>query len=667
MSEQKSEEFYKELVESVSDIIAMVDNRGVLAFVNSRVEYYHGMTVKGLIGQHFSDLVHPDDLAQCAVAISQALSGVPSPEFHFRLKLPDGCYRHLVANGSLRHIGGEEMLLAVCRDATDFFEVNEKLIARNNTLSALTEIAMAMSTPSALDDGLRVALDRILSAIALRTGAIVIKDSQGRLRIRSSDRASRAELSEEAAAAARLISDTCIESGELVAIPSTRDETVDPRMSALSDELGVEAAVSMPLRCGSTVRAALTLGLPVIGGLNAEQMEFLNLAAGILGPAIENASLHSDLSDRVNRLAMLERLAKSINTGRDVHTVLNVCMREIADLISYDLGVVILLSDSGEAEVFPFSKNGVPLPVSRIELGAEQMKMVGSLDGPAVFSHHGPGPPFHTRPDTFQPTGGSGAVAPLVRLGRMFGLLKVWSNESERFGERETGILESAAEHLSIAAHNAGLYEAEQRKSLELAVLGKEAQHRIKNNLQMITGLLNMSLKGRDTGRRAVERCLRQVDAVLAVHQLLNQDSLSEKIRLEECLSRIAASAIQATGRGETVKLVMSGDGCLVNADCATAVGVIVNEFVNNAIEHGFGEAEAGRVEIRVGQTEKTCVIEVIDDGIGLPADFEIGDLANSSTGLGLASSLATYGLGGKLEIERAERGTCARISVKGA
>lgn len=501
MSGRESEEFYKQLVENASDIIAMVDNRGVLTFVNKRVEGYEGMTVQDLLGRHFSDLVHPDDLQQCAEAVAKALSGVPSPEFHFRLKLPDGSYRHLVANGSLQHIGGQEVLLAVCRDGTETFELNEKLIARNNILSALTEIAVAMSTPAALDDGLRVALDRILSALGLRSGAIVIKEAQGRLRIRSTYQASLGDLSEDAAAAARLLSDTCIERGELVAIPNTRDETVDPRMGALSDELGVEAAVSMPLRCGAAARAALTLGLAEPGGLSAEQMEFLNLAAGILGPAIENAGLH----------------------------------------------------------------------------------------------------------------------------------------------------------------------EAEQRKSLELAVLAKEARHRIKNNLQMITGLLRMSLKDPDVGGRAVQRCLRQVDALLTVHELLSQDSLSEKIRLEECLAGIAASAIQVTGRGDTVELAVTGDGCLVTADCATAVGVIVNELVNNAVEHGFCGVETGRIEVRVSHGGKMCSIEEIDDGIGLPPDFAMSKAAESARGLGLASSLATYGLGGKLEIERTERGTRARISMKGA
>lgn len=667
MGDQHPSRLYEQLVENASDVIAVLGDRGHVKFVNGRIKQYDGFSVHDMVGHHFSEFVHADDLAQCQEMIEQALAGAPVSEFHFRLMLRDGRVVRLVANGGLAELDGEKALMAILRDVTESADVNDKLIARNSTLSSLTEIAVAMSAPSALDDGLRVALDRILLELDIQHGVIVIRDGQGRLRIRSSTPVSLGEVSESSSAAGRLISDMCIEQGRTVLVPSDTEENLDARLQALLDELGVAAVVSVPLRCGATVKAALTLGLPKTGGLGAEQKEFLNLVAGILGPAIENASLQSDLSDRVNRLAMLERLAKSINAGRDVHTVLNICMREIADLICYDLGVVVLLSDTGEAEVFPFSRNGVPLPGSRIELGAEQMERVGSVEGPMAFQHPGPKVPFHTRPDTFHPAGGSGAVAPLVRMGRMFGLLKVWSNESDQFGEREIGILESAAEHLSIAAHNAGLYEAEQRKSIELAVLGKEAQHRIKNNLQMITGLLSMSLKDRDSGRRAVQRCLRQVDAVLTVHELLNQDNLSEEIRLEECLKRIGMSAIQATGRGDGVELVMIGDGCLVNANCATAVGVIVNELVHNAVVHGLAGVETGRVEIRVGQIDKTCVIEVSDNGIGLPLDFEMRDLADSRTGLGLASSLATYGLGGGLEIERAERGTCARISVKGA
>lgn len=665
MSERESEKLYEQLVESASDVIAVMDNRGVVMFVNRRVGHYPGLTVANMIGFHFGEFVHPEDLAACQQVIDLAFTGSPITDFHFRLVLPDGNILHAIANGGLARINDQDSLLLVCRDATESFDLNQKLIAKNSALGALSEIAVALSGPAALDEKLRAALDRVLLALDLQTGAIVIKDAHGELRLGASTAVNLGELSNKAAVEGRLVCEECMQRGEMMIVPDVRDESVDPLVRQISIEIGIEALVAMPLQCGDTVKAVLSLGVPKPAELDVQTLEFLRLAAGILGPAIQNASLNSDLGDRVNRLAMLERLAKSINAGRDVKTVVEVCMREIADLVSYDLGVVVLLED-GEAEVFPFSRNGVALPTSRIEMGAEQMQHIGTVDGPIAFHHGGPAIPFHTRPETFQPTGGSGAVAPLVCMGRVFGLLKVWCNESDRYGERENDILASAAEHLSIAAHNARLYEAERRKSLELAALTKETQHRIRNNLQVVSSLLSMSLSDGKTGRRAVERCLRQLLAISAVHDLLSPEDMSAKIRLDDCLAKIGTSALHATGRGDSVELSVTGESCLVTVDAATSVGVIVNELVSNAVEHGFEDRDGGRIEIRIRHEDKLCLVEVIDNGTGLPQGFVMPEVPNSASGLGIMASLATYGLGGILEIEGSERGTCARISLKG-
>jgi len=497
---------YESMVENAADLIFLLNPAGIITFINRQVETYPGLSVEGMIGRHFSEIIHPDDVIRCADVINKAAAeGIPVMEVEFRVPVPDGPMRYIVANGRFVEEGDRRLILAIGRDITESVDLKRRLTA-----------------------------------------------------------------------------------------------------------------------------------------------------------------LHGDLADRVNRLAMLERLAKSVNAERDVNKVLNACMREIADLVNYDLGVVVLLNDDGEAEVFPFSKDGEPQPATKVHLGADQMRRVESISEPVVFLELESIGPFHSRPETFDPKSGSGAAIPLMSMGRMFGLLKVWSEERDRYGDREVEILQSAAEHLSIAAYNAVLYEAEQRKSFELAALAQEARHRVKNNLQMVSGLLNMSLNDPDPGGRAVERCLRQVGAIATVNDLLSPDNMAAKIALEGCLTKIAAGAIQAMGRADSVALAVTGADCLVTGDAATAVGLIVNELVSNAVEHGFKGTSEGRIEVRVSHAEGFCTVEVIDDGIGLPPDFAAPEVPDTASGLGLAASLARYGLGGALEIERAERGTCARITVKG-
>lgn len=666
VSDQETANLYEHLVENASDVIGVLDERGVVTFVNSRMGCYLGVKVEDVLGHYFAEFVHPDDVAASREVIERALAGTVLTDFGFRLKTPDGGYMRMRVNSGLTYFGGRKALVAVMRDVTESYELNEKLVARNKVLAVLNEIALILSGPLSLDQALDSVLGTILSSLGLERGAILMRDSEGRLQTAASTDPRFAELNATAAAEGKLIAEMCMERGEPIIVPDAQDESLASHIRELARELGVRAGIAIPLPCGNVVKACLQLALPPPADMTLDQMEFVNLAARILGPAIENAALHGDLADQVNRLAMLERLARSINAGRDVHTVVNSCMREIADLIAYDLGVVVLLSDDGEAEVFPFSTGGAAQPTSRMELGLEQMRHVMSVDTPVAFEHMLPGAPFHTRPGVFEPEGGSGAAVPLLCMGRVFGLLKFWSKQCGCYGEREMGILESAAEHLSIAAHNARLYEAERRKSLELTAFAKEAQHRIRNNLQMISGLLSMSLYDAEAGRRAVERCLRQVTAISTVHDLLSPDDISARICLNECLAKIGSNALQGTGRGDGLELVVSGDACLVTADVATAVGVIVNELVSNAVEHGFRRRAEGRVEICVRREENHCEVQVTDDGSGLPPDFVMPVAPSSASGLGLMASLAVYGLGGTLEIERLERGTCARISMKG-
>lgn len=506
MVERPSAELFESMVENAVDTIYLLDSNGILTFVNRQVESYQAISVDSVVGRHFSEIVHPDDVFKCSEIIARTIAEkTPVVDFEYRVPLPDGTLRYFVANGRFVQDGDRSMVMGIGRDVTESVMLKERL-----------------------------------------------------------------------------------------------------------------------------------------------------------------AAMHRDLTDRVERLAMLERLARSVNAERDVREVLAACMREVESIVGYDLGVVVLLKPDREAHIFPFGRDGAPQPMTKLRLSDQQMRNIESIDRPVLFPQMQTKEPIHVRAATFKPKHGSGAALPLMSMGRMFGLLKVWSEEPNRYDDRDIQILQSVAEHLSIAAYNAVLYESEQSRALEMAALAQEARHRVKNNLQMISGLLSMSIGGSGGYARAVERCLRQVGAIAAVHDLLDSNDMSAQINLHDCLARIAHGALQATGRSDCIELIITGDDCFIPSDCATAVGVIINELVSNAVEHGFRGRERGRIEVRVRHGETECCVEVIDDGNGLPADFVMPAATDTTTGLGVVAALARHGLNGVLEIESTGQGACARMSVKG-
>lgn len=667
MDHQPPKGLYEKLVENAGDVIAVLDEQGTIEFVNSRVQHYRGLTALETVGKHYSDFVHADDLDQFQAQLKAAFEDdAPVVDYEFRVNVPDDTTRYWIANGSVHEHDGKRLMMAICRDVSEAVDLKSELLSRNKALAALGEIAVALSRCENLDEGLGQALDQVLTALGLCVGAIVLAGSDGNPRIAATSAPDLERLCAAAMSAGKLISQECLARNEQILVSDVMGADVDPLARDLARALTVEALMSLPLVCKTNVKACLTLGILPHTHLSAEQADFLQLAAGILGPAIENAALHNDLTDRVDRLAMLERLAKSINSGRDVENVLSTCMREVAQLVPYDMGVVVLFGPESTAGIYPFAPGGVLQPRRSMALNSAQVDHVLEVTGPTqIHDGHQMGS-YHTQPGTFDMKGGSAGIVPLVRMGEKFGLLKVWSQQTGRYGAREMEILAAAAEHLSIAASNAAMYEGEQKRSLELAALASEVRHRIKNNLQMISGLLEMARTDPGMGERTIGRCLRQVSAISAIHDLLSPHDMSTRIQMKDCLIAVADNAVQATGRPEEITVSVTGNDCTISSDAATALGVMVNELVSNSVEHGFRGMEHGNIGIHIACDEAGWVVEITDDGLGLPEGFVLPRNARTA-GLGLVCSLAEYGLGGKLELEGMERGVRARISVKGA
>lgn len=657
---------YACLVGNASDTIFLINAAGEIVFVNRCIESYPGLTVEGLVGKHFSTIMHPDDVQRAINEIVRVIASQGSfRDFDFRAVLPNGQIRWLIANGAMVTSGSDDYLLGICRDITESVELHEKLTERNRALSALNAVVVALSSADSLEVVLQRALERLIAELRVPAAAIILREFGSDMRIAAVVGANLGDHNITDGYARSEAVQICVSTGKSVIVD---DVTTDSRFSeeARASLLAtdVQSGLLIPLKSGDVTTAALALSVPSPGEYLRKNTEFLNLAAGVLGPAIENARLHADLADRVSRLAILERLAKSINAGRDVESTLNACMRGLLDLIKYDLAVVILFESDTDITIFKFAGDGTAEPPEKMRIDAADLRKMAMIRTPVVLKNGNSVRNYHSR-DYVPLTEGAGTVAPLLYKEQPLGLLKVWSNAPSVVGTRELEILNSAAEHLAIAVCNARLYEAELIKSRQLEALAKEAQHRIKNNLQMITGLLGMSCQQEESAWTATRRCLRQVQAIATVYDLLDPEHTASEVGLRTCLGRVAANALLATGRAEEISLSITGTDLPISADAATALGIIINELVSNSVEHAFVGRCSGKIDICASCANGESIVEIMDDGVGLPAGLSLERLEDQSSGLGLVASLARYGLGGELEFAPAEVGACIRVKFQ--
>lgn len=195
--------------------------------------------------------------------------------------------------------------------------------------------------------------------------------------------------------------------------------------------------------------------------------------------------------------------------------------------------------------------------------------------------------------------------------------------------------------------------EEKLRASLrEKEVLLKEIHHRVKNNLQIISSLLNLqSAHIRDP--RALEVFKEgqgRVRSMALIHEKLYQSADLARVDFSEYISNLAAYLFRSYEvNAGAVKLSVEAEDVLLGVDTAIPCGLIINELVSNSLKHAFPGGTGGSINItlRPAGAERLTLI-VADDGVGLPGGFDARD--TPSLGLQLVNTLARQ-LGGKVSV----------------
>lgn len=183
-------------------------------------------------------------------------------------------------------------------------------------------------------------------------------------------------------------------------------------------------------------------------------------------------------------------------------------------------------------------------------------------------------------------------------------------------------------------------------------LLFRELQHRVSNNLQVAAALLSMrrARLAEPEGRAALEDTARRLALIGRISRQL-YDASGEAHALIPFLDGLCRDVIEAAGRGD-VSLAVTGDESVqLVPDSAIPTALVVAEAVANALEHGLADERPGTIAVRVAMDHDAREVEIAieDDGIGLPADFDV-ERANS-LGLQIARMLAAS-RGGRFALE---------------
>jgi PAS domain S-box-containing protein len=196
----------------------------------------------------------------------------------------------------------------------------------------------------------------------------------------------------------------------------------------------------------------------------------------------------------------------------------------------------------------------------------------------------------------------------------------------------------------------------------EREVLLQEIHHRVKNNLQVITSLLNMQVRrlGEGEARDSVEECRRRVMVIALIHQQLYASHDYSHIDFGRFVRSLASGAYQSANPADGVRVHFDVDDIVLGVGLAIPFAMLVNELVTNALKHAFVGRAPGTVRVALRRDGDLLRLEVADDGVGLPAGFEMAKA--TSIGSQLVITLAAQ-LRGTLTIDR-DRGTVVRVTL---
>ena len=188
----------------------------------------------------------------------------------------------------------------------------------------------------------------------------------------------------------------------------------------------------------------------------------------------------------------------------------------------------------------------------------------------------------------------------------------------------------------------------------------REIHHRVKNNLQTISSLLRLQGRRLESfeAKIAIEESVRRIRAIALVHETLANVSVDD-VSLFEVAQLLARTAQDSfTSKERPVEFSVHGDVGLVPSVVVTQLAVVLNELLQNAVDHAFPsdsplvDGLAGTVEVHLSRPEaNTLVMKVLDDGIGLPPNFNIEE--QRGLGTSIIRALASSELGGGITMRR--------------
>lgn len=388
------------------------------------------------------------------------------------------------------------------------------------------------------------------------------------------------------------------------------------------------------------------------------QVRLLQSIAAQIAGAIENSRQYRKLERRASQLSTLSEVSKTITSDLYLEEILQLIVAATAKTMSFKICTLMLLDEDKKELVIKAtqtkSKEYVKKP--NVKLG-ESVAGRAIEEGRTITVYDLRRSDVPGMPDLARREGVSSiASVPLLVKSKKIGVLNCYTEKPHHFTDEEISVLTALGNHAAIAIEHA--------KLMVKSAIIQEMHHRVKNNLQQIASLLRLQMHY--VGERNVEQVLTEslnrILAIASVHELLSREDLDIISVKKIAESIVAATSQSVVAPGKHIRMHIEGPDILLPSSQATSVALILNELLQNAVEHGFGDGcDDGHIAITLWEDAHNVRLTVQNDGTPLPDQFDFRKV--ESLGLQIVDSLVRGDLQGKFTLTKEGLETVAAVA----
>lgn len=525
-------------------------------------------------------------------------------------------------------------------------------------LEALTEVSAAISAD--VGSGRR-ALEKLPAAardlLRMSLAAVMVLEDRGQLLhilassgIDPSPVGTKLQVSDSATAR------QCLQTGQVVVIDDAANHAGQLNHE-LVERFGIRSAMQIPLIIEGVSIGLMTLGDPLPRQFSEDEIRLARLWGAQAASALANARLYEQMSEGLEaQKKLIEQRAQLYAVTAEIYRpgTLNEMLQRVVEhapaLLEVDACEVNLVGDNPReivvaAVTHPYA---AAVGVKYLIRGTNTEQVLRTRENLVI--EDGPiDPTLHPVLRQVLPSG-SMVMMPLLRTDhKPIGTFLLLRHKPGPFTSDQLTLAKLLTVRMSAAIENAQLYQQTRRDADTKAMLLRELNHRVKNNLASIVSLLSMNEPDLSPEARLwLDRVVERIRTIGRTHELFSGGI--ERVSLAELVDQAVRSLSLVKPAGVEIAVDLNGVTANLTTERAVALAMVLHELCFNALAHGL--EETGRLSLSAKRSGNDAVIRVVDDGLGYdppvlsdshppaaPADVTTAQrpAAASRTGVGLS------------------------------